>query len=69
MKKTVIYIAGCLILMPAVIGALSGVVLIMLLAVLYGAAVFFSPSFSPVARRFWREWHRINFQLTNMISK
>ena len=69
MKKIVVYIVGSLILAPAVIGVLSGSFLVMSLSVLYGAAVFLSPSYSSVARCFWREWHKINFQLTNLLSK
>lgn len=68
MTQIIIYVVGCIILAPAIIGILSDSLLVMSLSVLYGALVFLSPSFSSVARRFWREWHRTNYRLTNLLS-
>lgn len=66
-KRILIYIAGCLLIMPCFFGLMAGNVLITLLAVLYGVVLASSSTFSERARKFWRAWYRENYRITNYL--
>ena len=69
MKHPVLtYIVGTLIIAPAVIGLLSDGLLVIALSILYGIAVFISPKYIPMTRKFWRAWHRENFRIINFLQ-
>lgn len=65
-REVIIYLAGVMIIAPAIIGLLCGGI-VTILAILYGGVILLSPAFSNAARRFWRVWHRTNFRIINIL--
>lgn len=63
-----VYLMGCIIIAPIVIGLMSDSVVIIALSLFYGLALIVSPRHSQKARKFWRKWHRENFRVINSLK-
>lgn len=63
-----VYIAGYIIIAPVFIGLMSDSVVLIMLSLLYGLALYYSPKVSTTARKFWRAWHKANFTVINLIK-
>ena len=66
MKKIVIYLAGIIVIVPAVLMLLTENVVLCAFVLPYAVFVYRMPKLLPKTKRFWRTWHRINFSLSHI---
>ena len=67
-KKVFIFIAGSLLLAPCLLAICCDSLLFMVLAMVYGVVLWYSPKFSRHARKFWREFWRFNLVVQKMLE-
>ena len=65
--RIAIYVIGSLLWAPVVAALCSNSPLLVGMAILWGALLWNSPKLSPKAKRFWRIFHKINFQIINTL--
>lgn len=63
-----VHVAGCILIAPVIIGLMLSSIVAVLLSIVYGALLWYSPVYIPQARSFWRAWHRVNFRIINAIK-
>lgn len=68
MKETIIYIVGSLLWLPTFFAVCANSVCVLLIGLVWGVFLWNSPKISPKVKRFWRTFHKVNFQIINSIK-
>lgn len=63
MRKLFVYAAGTLFLAPLSVALCCEGFCAAVFCVVYGVFLWYSPKFSPKARKFWREFYKVNLEV------
>lgn len=67
MKSILIYTVGTLLFLPCVLAA-SDDILGVLIAMMWGVLLWYSPKFCRPIKRFWRNFWKVNFRILAMFG-
>ena len=65
MKQLFIFIIGTLLFVPIVIALCCNSLVFVSIALVYALVMWNSPKFSPILRKFWLEFWKINLRVTS----
>ena len=68
MKAIIIFIVGGLLWLPIMFVLCTNSITAQAFGLIYGIFLWNSPKISPKVKRFWRIFHKVNFQIINSIK-